>query len=139
MKAQVILLMNLSEFLQAEIDSSSIRKVAKKIGIGPTTVTSIAKGKRVRAPDVDTLQKIADAYGLTLAAVVEMTGAMMGDKARYEKLAREMETHPWIAEEWARLTRLSHDRFKEAMDYIAWRERHPSGPPLPPNGDQPNP
>lgn len=141
MRGQVSFQMNLSDFLQAEIDKpkSSIRKVAKKIGIGTTTVTNIAKGKRKRAPDVDTLQKIADAYDLTLATVVEMAGAMMGDKERYEKLAREIEVHPWIAEDWEYLTKLTRERFKEAMDYISWRERHPNGPALPANGDQPNP
>lgn len=125
MREQMSRQMDLADFLQNEVDHSSIRKVAKRIGIAPTTVTSIAKRKRQRMPDVDTLRAIADAYGFTLPVVVEMAGAALGDTERYTKFARELELHPWLTEKWDELTRMTQDEFREAMDYLEWRKRHP--------------
>ncbi len=129
MKEQVNPRMDLADFLQSEIDQTSIRRVAKKIGIAPTTVTSIAKRKRQRMPDVDTLEAIANAYGLTLPVVVEMAGSALGDTQRYERFARELELHPWLVGKWDELTSMSEAEFSEAMDYLAWRKRHPGGSP----------
>lgn len=139
MREQVIAQMDLAEFMQAELDKpkSSVRKVAKRLHISPTTVQKIAKRQIQTMPEVDTLQRIADHSGLTLSTVVEMAGAMMGDVERYTRLAREIELHPWVVEEWPRLTRMTKAEFKEAIDYIEWRKRNPAPPP--PNGDQSNP
>ncbi len=132
-------MLDLADYLQAEVDKTSIRKVAAHIDISKTTVQNIIKRKLKSMPDVTTLEKIASAYGITLTVVVEMAGAMLGDTEKYTQIARELEVHPWIAEEWRRLTSMTKERFREAMDYVEWRERHPVGPALPPNDDQSNP
>ena len=60
------IMMDLAEYLQAEVDRErSIRKVAKKIGIAKTTLDNIIKRRIKRMPELETLEKIASAYGLT--------------------------------------------------------------------------
>jgi transcriptional regulator with XRE-family HTH domain len=130
--------MDLAEFLQAEIDKPgmSVRKVAAQLGISASAVQKISNRKIRTMPELDTLQRIADNSGLTLPAVVEMAGAMLGDTEKYTQVARELELHPWIAEEWPRIKSMTKEEFKEAVDYIEWRKRNP----LPrPNGGQSNP
>lgn len=137
MKERVNSQMDLADFMQGELDKpkSSIRKVAKWLHIAPTTVAKIAKRQIQTMPEVDTLQRIADNSGMSLALVVEMAGAMMGDTEKYAQIARELEAHPWIVEEWKYLTSITREQFKEAVDYIEWRRRHPH----PSDDDQSNP
>lgn len=129
MRKQVGTQMDLSEFMQAEIDKpkSSVRKVAKRLHISPTTVQKIAKRQIQTMPEVDTLQKIADNSGLTLPAVVEMAGAMMGDTEKYAKIARSLERSPWIARRFDELVSLDEKEFNYWMDMVAWRRDHPNG------------
>lgn len=136
MKEAMVIMMDLADYLQIEVDKTSVRAVAKHIDIAKTTVQNIVKRNLKTMPDMPTLQKIADAYGITVPTVVEMAGAMLGDTEKYTQIARELELHPWIAEEWTRLSSMTKDEFKEAVDYMEWRKRHPL--PLP-NGDQSNP
>lgn len=132
--------MDLAEFLKNEhAKVRSYRKMALHIGIAKTTVENIAKGRIRTMPEVETLQHIADAYGMTLPTVVGMAGAMLGDNSRYQVLARQMEAHPWLSERFDELTKLTEAEFQEAMDYLEWRKRHPASNPHLPDSDQSNP
>lgn len=117
--------MDLAEYIQAEVDKPgmSYRKVAKHIGISKTTVEKIAKRKIVTMPEVGTLQKIADAYGMTLPTVIEMAGAMIGDNERYQAIARRMEAHPWIAARFDELASLPEEKFNDWLDQVAWQRQ----------------
>jgi len=134
-------MMDLAEYLQVEVDKErSIRKVAKRIGISKTTLENIIKRRLKTLPELPTLQKIADCYeDLTLPTVVVMVGAMLGDTEKYAQIAREMELYPWIVEEWTRLTSMTKEQFREAVDYMEYRKRQLGGPPLPSGDDQSNP
>lgn len=120
---------DLAEYLQDEIGSTSIRRVAKRIGIAKTTVTNIAKRKLKSIPEVETLEKIATAYELTLPAVVQMAGAMLGDGDKFARLARELEQSPWIRKRFGELVGLSEDEFNYALDLIAFRRDRGEFPP----------
>lgn len=137
MKEQAVTTMDLAEFMQAELDKpkSSVRKVARRLHIAPTTVQKIAKRQIQTMPEVDTLQRIADNSGLTLPAVVEMAGALLGDTEKYAKIARALEQTPWIARRFDELMQLSEDEFNYALDLRAFRlkNRFPPDPPNPPS------
>ena len=74
-------MMDLADYLQAEVGRTSIRKVAKATGVSKTTIDNIVNRRLKTMPDVATLEKIARAYGMTLPVVVEMAGAALGDLA----------------------------------------------------------
>ena len=128
-------MMDLADYLQAEVDKASIRRVAKHIGISKTTVENIVKRRLKTMPDLSTLEKIASAYDMGTPAVVEMAGMLFSDPDVYLALARELERKPWIAEAWPRLVSLTPAELKESLDYIEWRRRHPGGAPPPPHND----
>ena len=121
-------MMDLADYLQAEVDKASIRRVAKHIGVSKTTVENICKRKIETMPKVKTLEKIAAAYGLTLPVVIEMAGAMLGDGDKFIDAAHELEQSPWIERRLTELTSLSEAEFNYWMDWIAWRRRHPAPP-----------
>ena len=129
MKGALYTMKDLAKLLQDEIDSTSIRRVAKRIGIAKTTASNIAKRKLKSMPEVATLEKIAIAYGLTLPAVVEMAGAMLGDGDKFARLARELEQSPWIRKRFDELVGLSEDEFNYALDLIAFRRQRGETPP----------
>lgn len=128
--------MDLADFIQRQVEGASYRKVAKDIGISKTAVENIAK-RRVRTmPEIETLQKIADTYGMGLPTVVEMAGAMIGDTDRYQIIARKMEAHPWIAERFDELASLSPEEFNDWLDQVAWRRQRRAPPD--PDGHSPS-
>jgi len=126
-------MMDLADYLQAEVGRTSIRKVAKATGVSKTTIDNIVNRRLKTMPDVATLEKIARAYGMTLPVVVEMAGAALGDGERARRLARELEAHPWIAERFDELTSMTREEFTETMDYLAFRRERLAPRP---NGDQ---
>lgn len=135
-------MMDLADYLQAEVEKTSIRKVAKLTGVSKTTIDNIRNRRIKTLPELQTLEKIATAYSLTLPAVVEMAGAVLGDGEKYSRIARELELHPWIVEEWDTLIAMTKEQFKEAADFIAFRKQQElSAPALPPpsHDDQSNP
>jgi transcriptional regulator with XRE-family HTH domain len=70
----VALTMDLAEYLQAKVDQSSIRKVAKHIGVSKSAVEHIIKRELDGFPEIETLIAIAKAYDLTLLEVERMAG-----------------------------------------------------------------
>lgn len=124
---------DLADYLAPDVERESIRKVAARIGIAKTTLENIIKRRLKKMPKVETLKKIADAYGLTLPAVVEMAGMTLGDGDRYARVAREMEQLPWIRKRLDELTRLSEQEFNYWLDWVAYHRDHPAdGPTHPP-------
>lgn len=117
-------MMDLADYLQAEVDKvRSVRKVAAHIDVSKTTVQNIIKRKLKGMPELATLEKIAAAYELTLPAVVEMAGAMLGDGDKFARLARELEQSPWIRDRFDELVGLTEAEFNYALDLIAFRRQ----------------
>jgi transcriptional regulator with XRE-family HTH domain len=123
---------DLADFLQDEVDATSVRAVAKRIDIAKTTVQNIVKRALKTAPETQTLEKIAAAYGLTLPAVLEMTGMMIGDKEKFVKVAHELEQSPWIEKRLDELLSLNEQEFNYWLDWVKWRREHGDGSSLPP-------
>lgn len=137
MKEQAVTQMDLTEYIQSELDKPqmSVRKVAKKLHIPPSTVQKIAKRAIRTMPEIHTLERIAEHSGMTLPIVVEMAGAMMGDKDKYAKIARALEQSPWIAKRFDELVTLNESEFNYWMDMVKWRREHGDGSTLlPPTG-----
>lgn len=123
---------DLAEYLQEEVQKTSIRKVAARIGISKTTVANIAGRKLKNMPEVETLEKIAAAYELTLPAVAEMAGAMSGDGEKAARIARELERSPWIINRLDELLRMSEKDFNYFLDWVKWRKKNPPPDESPP-------
>jgi transcriptional regulator with XRE-family HTH domain len=114
-------MMDLAEYLQAEVGKTSIRKVAKKIGISKTAVDNIANRRIKKMPQMETLEKIAIAYGLTVPAVVRMAGVMFPDGDKHVRMAHEIEQSPWVAKRFDELMDMDENEFNYAMDLIAYQ------------------
>lgn len=128
-------MVDLAAYLQDEVDKErSARKVANRIGISHSALVKIVKRNIKTMPDLKTLELIASAYGLTLPAVIEMAGAILGDGDRYARLARELERLPWIAERFDDLMSLSEDEFTYFLDFVVWKRRQ-----APPDSIHPQP
>lgn len=69
---------DLSAFLQEKLETEGSRVVGEKIGLSHSQVLRIANGTLKEYPSIETLQAIADAYGLKLYNVIEMAGADLG-------------------------------------------------------------
>lgn len=86
----VAFVMDLADFLQAEVDRSSLRDVAGKIGISKTAVDNLAKRKNKELPELVTLQKIAAAYNKDLWEVIEMMPVDLGLPKTLEEEAKQL-------------------------------------------------
>lgn len=66
--------MSLIEFLNSELRRQDIsaRELARRAGIGPTTLQKILDARNERTPDLDTLEKLAKATGQSLSTLVHM-------------------------------------------------------------------
>lgn len=83
--------MDLAEFLAAEVDKTSYRIVECKTGISRGSLENLIKRQNKRLPEIETLQKIAENYNLYLWQVVEMAGVSLNlpqsDDERTRRLA----------------------------------------------------
>lgn len=79
-------MMNLAQFLTRELEGHSLRDLEAKIGISHAAIQRIAHGRLRGYPDLDTLKKIAEAYGQPLWRVLEMAGLDLGLTARDHQL-----------------------------------------------------
>ncbi len=102
-------MLDLADYLHAEVKQTSLRDVASKTGVSKSAIDNIIKRQIRRLPKIETLQRLADYYKLSLPTIVEMAGAVMGGDDRYLRLARELETKPWIADRFDELARLSRE------------------------------
>jgi transcriptional regulator with XRE-family HTH domain len=82
--------MDLADFLQVEVDRTSLRDVAGKIKISKTTVDNIAKRRNKDLPELETLQKIAAAYNKDLWEVIEMANVDLGLPKTLEEEAKRL-------------------------------------------------
>lgn len=128
-------MMDLAEYLQDEVDKErSIRKTAKRLGISKTTLENIIKRRTKTRLKVSTLENIAAGTGLTLVAVAEMAGVIIGDGKKHARVARELERKPWIAKRLNELLSLNEGEFNYWMDWIVWYRKKGSPPdPSPPS------
>jgi len=138
MNEQVVMMLDLADYIKADVDKTSLRKVAKKTGVSKSTIAKIVNRQyKSERPKVDTLEKIAGAYHLTLSTVVEMAGAMMGDGGdMYVRLARELEKTPWVVERFDDLVRMTEAEFHRLMDHLAWQRLQEEDRRRRQNGDQ---
>src|SRR5690242_1702007 len=74
-KRRMAFAMDLSEYLQAEVDRTSIRKVAKRIGVSKSDIEHIVNRDRQGLPELETLIAIAKTYDLDLLEVERMAEA----------------------------------------------------------------
>lgn len=83
--------MDLADFLQAEINRTSLRDVAAHTKVAKTTIDSITKRRLKALPEIGTLARIAEAYRKPLWEVMQMAGVDLGlpqsDDERYRRLA----------------------------------------------------
>lgn len=128
---------DLADFLSRELDDSSYRELEAKTGVSRGSLENIIGRQNKKLPELETLKKIADAYGMPLWRVIEMAGASLGDEERYSRLARELQATPWLVEHFDALVSISQDEFIELMDYLAFRRRQRGLPP--PDVDQSTP
>lgn len=78
--------MNLAQFLTRELEGNSLRDLEAKTGISHTALKRIADRSLQGYPDLETLKKIAEAYGQPLWRVLEMAGLDLGLIARNRRL-----------------------------------------------------
>lgn len=129
--------MDLADFLAAKLAQSNYRDMEDVTKVSRGSLESIIKRQNTKLPELETLEKIGNAYGLPLWHVIEMAGKSLGDEERYSRLARELQTSPWITNRWTELLRMTPEDLDEAMDYLAFRRKQRG--PLPPTDDQSNP
>ncbi len=70
--------MNLTQFLTRELERSSLRDLEAKIGVSHAALQRLARASLQGYPELETLKKIAEAYGLPLWRVIEMAGLDLG-------------------------------------------------------------
>jgi transcriptional regulator with XRE-family HTH domain len=75
MTGWMVCVMDLAEYLQAEVSHTSLRRVAKKIGVSKSAIDRIIKRQNDGFPELETLIAIAKAYELDLLEVEQMAGA----------------------------------------------------------------
>lgn len=76
MTGLMVCLMDLTEFIQAEVDRASIRKVAEKAGLeSKGAIERIINRTNKGLPELETLIGIAQGFGLELIEVLRMAGA----------------------------------------------------------------
>lgn len=69
---------DLADFLARELDHSSYRALEAKTKVSRGALENIIQRENKKLPELETLNKIADAYGLALWQVIEMTGIDLG-------------------------------------------------------------
>lgn len=74
MSGLVVCLMDLAEYLQAEVDRTSLRKVAKKAGVSKGAIDRIIKRANEGFPELETLIGISKGFDLDLLEVERMAG-----------------------------------------------------------------
>lgn len=128
---------DLAEFLARELEGSSYRDLEAKTGVSRGSLENLITRQNKKLPELETLEKLAKAYGFPLWRVIEMAGPALGDEERYSRLARELQISPWLVERFDVLISVSKEEFDELMDYLAFRRRQRGL--LPPDADQSNP
>jgi transcriptional regulator with XRE-family HTH domain len=67
----------LIQFLTEQVNTSSLRDVEAKTGISYAAIQRIIKGNFKNKPEIETLEKLAQAYQLPLWRVLEMAGVAL--------------------------------------------------------------
>ena len=89
---------NLAEFLEAEQKKLGYRELEEKAKVSRGALEKIIKGYNKQLPEIETLQRIAEAYDLKLWEVVEMAGVNLDlpqtPSERARRLAALIESRP---------------------------------------------
>lgn len=80
-------MLDLAAYLQAEVNKTSVRKVAKRIGISKGAIEGIIGRKLDGFPEIETLLAIAKAYDLELLEVERMAGITIPEPHTPEETA----------------------------------------------------
>lgn len=76
MTGLMVCVMDLAEFIQAEVDRTSIRKVARRAGLSSKApIERIINRQNDGFPELETLIGISRGFGIDLLEVVQMAGA----------------------------------------------------------------
>jgi transcriptional regulator with XRE-family HTH domain len=65
---------DLADFLREKVEAASYRKVEAATGISRGSLENIIRRENKEPPELPTLEKIADTYGIPLVRVMEMAG-----------------------------------------------------------------
>src|SRR5678815_166621 len=105
--------MDLREFLQRRIDSGESKSdIARRLGVHQSYITRWLSGM---VPDTKACRQIADAYGIPIAAVLEMTGHVEAG----ELSASSLEGSAAVDPEWEVMQRELHAIY-ESWDRSRW-------------------
>lgn len=100
--------MDLAEFLESHQKNSSYRDMETKLGVSRGSIENIVKRKNSDFPKIETLSKIADAYGKELWEVMLMAGVNLGlpknNDERAKRLAQLLKRQPSLDHLIERLT-----------------------------------
>lgn len=84
--------MTLQEFLNKELERSTLREIEAKTGVSHAGIQRIVKGYHKSVPDLETLTKIAKAYSIPLWRVLEMAGVHLDLETGYETDIRRLQS-----------------------------------------------
>jgi len=76
------IVLTLIQFLARELEGNSLRELEAKIGVSHAAIQRLVKGSLQNYPELETLEKIAHAFGLPLWRVREMAGLDLGLTAK---------------------------------------------------------
>ena len=109
---------DLADFLADKLRYMSYRDVEAKTGVSRGALEAIVKRENRDFPKLETLTRIARAYGRALWEVVEMAGANLdlpqNDTNRARRLAQLVERHPKLEHLAKRLL----DKIETSPDYV---------------------
>ncbi len=78
--------MNLAELLTRELATKSYRDLEAQTGVSHTAIQRIAKGALLGYPDIDTLEKLAQAFSVPLWRLLEIAGVDLNLPSKAETL-----------------------------------------------------
>lgn len=114
--------MNLAQFLTRERAGNSLRDLEAKTGVSHTALQRIATGSLQGYPDLETLEKIAEAYGQPLWRVLEMAGLDLGLTARERPLvtcvASLVEREPRFRQLFERMIDAKREEIEAVIIYL---------------------
>lgn len=80
----------LADFLERELDKTSYRDLEGKTHVSRGALENIITRQNTQFPKMETLEKIAAAYGIALWRVIEMAGVDLGLPSSADDLSRRL-------------------------------------------------
>lgn len=119
--------MNLAGFLKHQMEQRgwSLRDTERETGLSRSTIDNILKVEGV-VPSLDTLAKLAIAFNISLARIIELCGFELGDAHSVkpnERLNHLLASLPQMQSVVDRLMALNPEDMEGILDYIEVVER----------------